>query len=288
MSDTTPDAVDGGTPAESPKVRWFTGLSLRAITMRSTYRRISKVLYVMRAPLVTALLGVIAFAVPGQTREIYWLFAEDFNLASINADANLRLMAFLGLLFVTGYVLWYHARALTLADADSFEALHRESGAEAWIAKWAPRIVGAAPSFAAAIGMSAAASVEPLFGPGNGELLERLSRTVALLYGAAFMAMMIGVFLLWSSWRRSKRDPNVYDDVRRTAFRSDLRLISAAAVLGFMAFMMTMPIGFFQIVGALSIMCLFMICLSFGLTVLSYIYDRHAVPLITLLLIGVV
>ena len=263
-------------------------LSARAIFARAKFREVSNILDALRGPIIVSLIAVVAFAIPGQTREIYWLFAEDFSLQSVASAANLRFLVFIVLLWTTCYVLWYVARILTLANPIAYAAL-RDNDFDGWVARWGPRWIGAAPAFAAAVGLlRASANGNPFYPESSAaeSLLDRVVAEVAVLYVTAAIAVLIGLQRLWTSWRRAKQEADRFQEMRNRLFRPSGRHLVGLAMLAIIGHLMTAPIATTQHMGALSLISLFLIALALGLGVLTFIYDRFAIPVLTLLLLG--
>ncbi|MEL6318197.1 MAG: hypothetical protein AAFR16_11235, partial [Pseudomonadota bacterium] len=248
----------------------FGGLTDQTTKTRSSIRSVSFVFSRLRAPAIVALLGFVAFALPGQTLEIYRLFAEEFDFASGFSLVNLRLALFFLMLYVCGYVIWYIARVLTMSDPRIRELLEQKAIAGR-VARWAPRVFGALPAIGVGVGMARAEYFR------DGDI-----RTDGL-YGAAAIALLLGVLRIWTTWRRSRDGFSVFEHLRRTGFRMDVRLAFAAVLVAIMAYLMTQPTPFIQTVGTLTIFCFFMIALVFGLAQLTYLNDRYAIPALTIL-----
>ncbi|MEL6978348.1 MAG: hypothetical protein AAGM38_06690, partial [Pseudomonadota bacterium] len=258
--------------AAQPRVGFFSRFTRTTVMTRDGLRDASHVLNVIRAPLAVSLLGVLVFGFLGQIYEIYRLFAEDFSIDQGFTFDNLRFFLFLLSLHVVCYVLWYVARVLTLADPKARGALMGSTRAASRVARWAPRVIGAAPAFAAAIGLASAEALREGAGATPG------------LYGAAAIAFLIGVMRLWSSWVRTRAREQRYDDLSRSAFRVDLRVLMAVILIGGIAFLMSQPVELTQTIGALTIICFFMIALVFGWAQLTFVNDRYAIPALTLLI----
>ncbi len=261
---------DAAMKASSSKVFALARLIERTQATRAGFREFTGILNTVRAPLFVALLGLLAFAIPGQVHEIYRLYAEDFTRHDWNSVANIRIASFFVMLHLTGYSLWFIARVLTLTDKTALSAL-TQWDLDGVAARWAPRLIGAAPAFGAAYGMAIAES-------GRNSALE-----TPLLYVGAAIAFMIGILRIWMSWRRSRVDRDCYDNLKRTWFRTDVRLILSFVLIALFVYLMTQPVVFAQLVGALSIFCFFMIALVFGWAQLTYLYDRYAIPALTIL-----
>ncbi|MEM9724360.1 MAG: hypothetical protein AAF909_02725 [Pseudomonadota bacterium] len=263
---------DGAQSAGGSKRRsLFAGLTQRTLMTREGARGMGQVFNALRAPIVVSILGVIVFAIPGQIYEIYRLYAEDFTLEFGFVYDNLRFAIFMAMLYFTSYVLWYVARVLTIIDPDVNAAL-QENSARGRAARWAPRIIGAAPAFAAAVGMARA------------EYLRDGGEQTPELYGAAAIAALIGVIRLWSSWRRTGGDRGAYQKSGLRALQTYVRVVFALILVAGVAYLLTQPIAATQIIGSLSLIAFFMVALVFGWAQLSYLYDRFAIPALSILL----
>ncbi len=243
---------------------------------REKYRELQHVLFTVRATIYVSLLGVVVFAVPDQIMEIYRLFAEDFLVdgdfafKQIFTISAVRLASFFTLLYIACYALWYIGRVLTLLNDTTRAALDIDN-AEGRVARWAPRVIGAAPAFAAAFGMARAEATR------IGDI-----ETDGLYVGAG-VAFLIGVWRIWASWRRVRRVPETYANMRRTWLNAYGRGVLTVLLLSGVVYLMTQPIVFTQIVGALAIICFFMIALVFGWAQLTALNDRFAIPAVGLL-----
>ncbi len=241
---------------------------------RTAKRTATHVMMRMRAPLIVSLIAVAAFAFSGQVYEIYRLLAEDFRWSRGFECDQLRFVSFLVMLYFACFALWYIARVLTLTDEASRHAL-TERGWAGSAARWGPRLIGAAPAFAAATGMARA------------EYLRDGVNTPGL-YVAALVAFMIGVLRIFTTWRRARRTPSMYEDLTRTAFRMDLRLVAALAIVAGVGALMLQPIGATQALGTLTIFCFFLIALVFLYAQVTYLYDKYAIPVMAILVGGLV
>ncbi len=256
----------GSAPPQTFLERW----AARARRARERTRDVMDVLAELRAPFVVSLIGCVAFAVPGQTREIYRLLAEDFDFARGFTAENLRFALFFLLLWVTCYALWYVGRALTLFDLKTTDVIDKP-GLIGKTARWAPRVIGAAPAFAAAAGLAAA------------EMTRVGDVRTDGLYGAAAIAFLIGALRLWLSYARVKTDRQLLTRVHDAWFSLRARLGFGALLLAMVGFLMTNPIEVTQTLGTLSIFCLFMIALVYGAAQLTYLNDRYGIPALALL-----
>ncbi|MEO1331252.1 MAG: hypothetical protein AAFW46_16500 [Pseudomonadota bacterium] len=251
---------------------WWTisGLLERTRAYRNGVRGVMRVIGEMRAPFIASLLGVIAFAMPGQITEVYHLLAEDFEFSDGFTPENLRFAIFLGLLWLTCYILWYIGRTLTLLDLADTGALDQQ-GATGSIARWAPRLIGAAPAFAAAGGLFYAGAAGSEDADAEG------------LYAAAAIALLIGLMRIWLSWRRTRGGREMADRRSEFWFSAWTRLTFGAALIGFVFYLFTNPIAVLQILGPLSIICIFLIALAYGLAWLTYVNDSTGIPALGLL-----
>lgn len=278
----SPEAAAAATPPPPgkavPGARYFSGAFRRftdtTLETRSVFRETSMILSALRAPLFTSLLGFLIFAFPGQTLEIYRLFIEDLRTDEPLVIANIRFVCSFLMLWITCYSLWYVSRVLTLTDEQIRLDLHL-SDVAAQVGRWGPRMIGALPAFGIAIGMGRA-SIEASPGVQTG-----------LLVGAG-VALFIGLARLYLSWRRTTRDPHLYDDLRSSWLRVDRRIGLSLLTVALIAGLMTMPVQLTQHVGALTIMCFFLTALAFGVSQLTYINDRYAIPGVTLLILAMV
>lgn len=250
----------------------FTRLTRNTVRTRTAFREVSIILNSLRAPLVVSIIAVIVFGFPGQIQEIYRLMAEAFDWRNEFNQANLRFIVFFVLLYLLGYALWYIGRVLTLVNKECLDVL-TDPDVDGAVARWAPRMLGAAPSFAAAYGMTRAEQLRPV-----------AEFSTPGLYGAAAIALLIGLHRLWSSWRRTRHNRQLYEDLSRSWLRVDIRLALSLLLLGGVAFLMTQPVTFAQWVGALSIICFFLIALVYGWAHLTFLYDEYAIPALTILI----
>ncbi|MCI4660804.1 MAG: hypothetical protein MRY63_03140 [Neomegalonema sp.] len=243
-----------------------------ALYTRSRYRQMSNVLHVIRAPALVALFSFIVFALPGQIHEIYRLFAEDLVNSTVGEGARLRVAAFFAMLWATGFVLWYVARVLTLVDPLANNVLH-ENSLPGRVARWVPRFLGAAPSLGVALGSVQAG------------LSETDMQVRMILLGAAGVGLLFAIWRIWWSYRRTGGNPELYDDLKHSWLRTDLRVLLSLTLLGVIVYLMTSPIAFTQALGTLSILCFFFIALVFAWAQLSYLYDRWAIPAVSVLIL---
>lgn len=261
----------GGNPDAPRRVGFFTRITNATTLTRDGLREFGRILDVLRAPMIVSLLGVLIFGFPGQIYEIYRLYAEDFTLNNGFVYDNLRFAVFMAMLYFTCYVIWYVGRLLTIIHPVTREVLQEET-TNGRIARWAPRIMGAAPAFAAAFGMARA------------ELLRDGGQQTPELYGAAAVAFLIGYVRIWSSARRTKGDLSAYKSLERAGWDPRLRIALAVIMLGVIGYMLTQPIALTQTVGSLSIIAFFMVALVFGWAQLTYLYDRFAIPALTIMI----
>ncbi|MEO1292747.1 MAG: hypothetical protein AAFV62_07950, partial [Pseudomonadota bacterium] len=193
---------------------------------RSMFREVSSVLNLLRAPIIVSLVGFLAFAMPGQTMEIYRLFAEDLLFEQPGGGSWLRTFAFFAMLMASGYVIWYISRILTLTDDDAHTALY-EANLVGRVTRWAPRWLSALPAFGVSIGMARVAAAE------------EIEDVQLLLAAGAVIALLIAGMRLWASYRRTKGDPYRYDDLRQSWLRWDMRVLLAILMLGCIGYLMT-------------------------------------------------
>lgn len=235
---------------------------------------VTRIMGRMRAPLLVSALAVAVFGFTGQIQEIYRLFAEDFTFTDGFTLEQLRFVSFFIALYLVSFTLWYVSRVLTLTDDSARLALGERSWS-GWTVRWAPRLIGAAPAFAASYGMATAAQGE--------------SADAAGLYGAALAALVIGALRLFMSWRRRRGGRALDDasDIGDGPFRMRLRLAAGAVIVAGVAYLMTQPIAATQAVGALTIICFFLLALVFVYAQATHLYDRFALPIIAVMLVAV-
>ena len=155
--------------------------------------------YVLRAPLLTAMLAVVALAVPDQTLELYRAIALD------RADRWPQILLAYTTLTLAGAMLWYIGRTMTLRWQ---RAQLVESTISGFLLRWLPRLYGAAPLSGAAIGIFKSASLAKPLDPsqwreGAGaipEVVESIAVAIrqyetasSLLYFGASVALGLGI-----------------------------------------------------------------------------------------------
>lgn len=254
--------------------------------------------YVLRAPLLTAMLAVVALAVPDQTLELYRAIALD------RADRWPQILLAYTTLTLAGAMLWYIGRTMTLRWQ---RAQLVESTISGFLLRWLPRLYGAAPLSGAAIGIFKSASLAKPLDPsqwreGAGaipEVVESIAVAIrqyetasSLLYFGASVALGLGILLVLLTFLRSYHKRWKYEDPNPWVFGLPIRIffyvLTLVLVLSFSAFFLGAPGRYGRLadeLGVFTIFNLFLICTGFFLGALTNIYDRTKLPALSLLVL---
>ncbi len=252
-------------------------------------------IYVLRAMIIAVALASVMLAVPDQSIEMYRSLALD-------RDAKIPqiVLAFVTLT-LTGGLIWYIGRNLTLRwQQDALSA----SGTTGVLLRWLPRLLGAMPLFAAAVGLAKAAkALRPIDVPAWVEAqMPSIVQTIQAaadahtltrerLWTAAGIAAGIGFLLILVTFLRSYRKHWKYALPSPWLFGLPIRLFFYALTLGlvilFSATFLGSP-GRYGIIadqlGAFTIFNLFVICLAFFLSFTTNLYDRTRFPALSLII----
>ncbi|MEZ5776173.1 MAG: hypothetical protein R3D33_16140 [Hyphomicrobiaceae bacterium] len=252
--------------------------------------------YVLRAPLIATGIASALLAGPDQTLEIYRSYALD-RLALwpqiVMAAASLTL---------AGVLIWFVSRNLTLMWQQVGLTERSLSGV---LLRWMPRLLGAAPLFAAAYGLSRAArGLRPIEIPPWVEAQmpttvetiraaaaeyqnasELLWQGVAIFAGIGILIVLLTFLRSWRKhWKFEQPNPYLFSIYVRGLFY----LLTIGLVVLFSSYFLGAP-GTYRTLatelGTFTIVNLFLICVVFFLSALTNIYDSTRFPAISLLVL---
>jgi len=253
-------------------------------------------IYVLRGPIIAVIFGAVLLALPDQSLEIMRALALD------RARFLPQVILAYSTLFVTGLFIWYLSRQLTYRwQPDNVS----EGSVTGFLLRWLPRLLGAMPMFAAALGQWRAGqlltpieispwieSVMPDLVPTIRATADEYAFARQLLIAGAGIALALGLVVLALTFLRTYRKPQKHDDPNPWVYGLPVRLffyaVTIALVLAFSAFFFGDPTKYGLLanqLGTFAIFNLFLMCLAFFLTVLTNIYDRTHFPAMSLLLI---
>ena len=278
-------------------------------------RLFSRALRVVRAPLVVALLAAVLLAVPDQTLEVYRYHIRDWasgSWASASTKGIQHLVAFASLLAL-GLVLFAIARGLTKADERSSRLL-AGAGPEAFLLRHLPGSIGAIPLIASAVGIGLAfrqiqrvlelrdalhALAEKGILQGNARLQTLFETPPHAVKATAYVSMALllsaAAALIFLPGRRQAWQGRAIDsrasDRRHWALSLAVVCLSIALVFLFAAQspelgrLLPFPVtALAQLMGSITIACLFLVCMGFLVSMLVRLYDVRGLPIIPALL----
>ena len=253
-------------------------------------------IYVLRAPIMAVLFGSVLLAMPDQALEIMRALALD------RARFWPQIVLAFATLFAAGVFIWFLGRALTYRWLPEEVAQKTVAGG---IARWLPRLLGAMPLLAAAIGQWRAGelltpitttpwieSAMPDLVPTIRAAADDFALSRQLLLIGAVLALVLGLLLVLITALRTfgklerHLEPNawIYGAPTRLFFLA----FTVALVAAFSGYFFGDPTKYGLLanqLGTFAIFNLFLMCLAFFLTVLTNIYDRTHFPALSLVLI---
>lgn len=263
--------------------------------MQDVFSQVARPFYVLRAPIVAASIASVFLALPDQALEIYRVLALD-----VGGQVVQIALAFATLLLMTFFI-WVIGRSLTLQHR---MAEITSGGFGATMLRWLPRTIAVLPLVGAGFGLWRAAQGIPEIDVPD-EIEERIPGLLdsvriaqaqmndaqAVLTGGAVGLFVVAVVFLLLTWLRVRRNMDKYTHPNPAMFGRIARWFytSLAAVLTMLmvAYYFADPVAVSQhagLIGALAIFNVFIICLSLALALLTNIYDRTDMPVISLLI----
>ena len=253
-------------------------------------------IYVLRAPILAVLLGGVLLSMPGQALEIMRALALD------RARYMPQIILAYSTLFVAGLFIWYLGRSLTYRWQPEGVG---ESSVTGGLLRWLPRLIGAAPLFAAAIGQWRAGelltpidlppwieSVMPDLVPTIRSAVDEFAFAHSLLIVGALISASLGLLLILLTFLRSYGKLDIHDSPNAWVYGQPTRLffyaLTVALVAAFSGYFFGDPTKYGLLanqLGTFAIFNLFLICFAFFLTVMTNIYDRTHFPAFSLILI---
>ncbi len=247
-----------------------------------SFRAISAV----RAPLTVSICAALLLSVPGQTREIYRVLAQDVSDGSFTQS----LFAFL-LSAIAAVILWSITRTVSLPGS-ALDGRSRIAGA---IVRWAPRVCGVLIPLGMAAGLWMASldiGIENLSDrtleriPQLAHLSRQMASTASLLGLASVLQLGLAVVLFALFCRASQPDSPVAKH-NRSGFGALSRLMLLILPLGALACVLAFPITGPQLLGAIAVVLVFVITLAFVTSNLTAYFDRHRIPVLTMIVLTV-
>ena len=253
-------------------------------------------IYVLRGPIIATIIGCVLIALPDQSLEIMRALALDrvrFMPQVILAYSTL---------FAAGIFIWYLGRTLTFRWQPEGVAGSNVTG---FLLRWLPRILGAMPLFAAALGQwRAGRLLTPIEIPSWMEtvmpdLVPTIRNAAAeyalardLLLAGAWIAIALGLVIIALTYVRSYGKPLSHTAPNPWVYGTPARLfflaLTIALVAAFSAYFFGDAAKYGLLanqLGTFAIFNLFLICIAFFLTALTNIYDRTHFPALSLLVI---
>ena len=252
--------------------------------------------YVLRAPILAALFGGALLALPDQSLEIMRALALD-----VGGFKPQIALAF-STLFLSGLFIWYLSRALTYRWQPEDVSQDSVTGG---LLRWLPRLLGAGPMFAAALGQWRAGELQapiktpPFVESAMPDLVPTFNAAVAaydfarqlLVYGAVF-SIGLGLLVILLTFMRTYGRPETHESPNPWVYGTPVRLfffaLTVALVAAFSGYFFGDPTKYGLLanqLGTFAIFNLFLMCFAFFLTVLTNIYDRTHFPALSLVVI---
>ena len=253
-------------------------------------------IYVLRAPIIAVIFGSVLLALPGQVLEIMRALALD------RAKFMPQILLAYATLFVAGVFIWYLGRSLTYRWQPEGVSENSVTGG---LLRWLPRLIGATPLFAAAIGLWRAGelltpidlppwveSVMPDLVPTIRAAADEFAFAHQLLVVGALIAVALGLLLMLLTFLRSYGKPDTHESPNAWVYGAPTRLffyaLTVALVAAFSAFFFGDATKYGLLanqLGTFAIFNLFLICFAFFLTVMTNIYDRTHFPALSLVVL---
>jgi len=253
-------------------------------------------IYVLRAPLIAVLVSGTLLAIPDQSLEIMRALALD------RARFWPQIVLAFSTLFFSGFFIWYLGRALTYRWQPEDVAENTLAGG---LARWLPRLLGAMPMFAAALGQWRAGglltpivlppwveSAMPDLVPTINSAAEEFAFCHQLLDFGALISLGLGLVLILVTFLRTYGRTEIHASPNPWIYGLPTRLfffaLTVALVAAFSAYFFGDPSKYGLLanqLGTFAIFNLFMMCFAFFLTVLTNIYDRTHFPAFSLLIL---
>jgi len=255
-------------------------------------RQFFSTLNIVRVPLAVAVLASLALYVPPQTHEIYRILAQD-----IQTDWPQILASYVSL-FLAGWILWNTAYYLTQALAkDSASG----KSADSRLLRWLPRLIGIAPLVACGFGIldaqqhliyAAVHAGNVMEGLGSDGRVAELKTFQAeletyskiLQIGALICFALAALLILWAVLRARRITANRLSPLR-SLFSREPKFVFYALVLAVTILFSLTVIAVPQVLGALTIFNVFVICLVLFLMLMDLLCRRTGIPFITILVI---
>ncbi|HJZ43108.1 MAG TPA: hypothetical protein VJ233_05265 [Hyphomicrobiaceae bacterium] len=256
----TDQAQSADTAADHSADNWFTALI--------------DSLYVIRVPLVMAIVTLIALTVPEQVQEVYRVLAQG------RTQQLTDWMLALASLLILAVVLWQVAREFSYDYGRRVPTLHPVAG---WILAWLPRIIAAAPLAGAAVGLALSFTrdvgrPEPLLATivEAGQTLRRdLWLGIAVCVLLAVLVFVVTILL------ERGMDPAGSSRARKVTALSNW-LLFPGIVLAFVAFLTADQVRVPQSLGAVPIFAVWMILLALLFALLTR-FRILSVPVLAIL-----
>ncbi|MBI1384183.1 MAG: hypothetical protein GC150_04660 [Rhizobiales bacterium] len=262
--------------------------------LQDFFSQIATPFYVLRAPLIAALAAATFLAGPDQALEIYRALALDAG------NQRSQIVLAITTLVLASVVIWYIARNLTLIWQQGSLVDH---GLQTRLLRWMPRLIGAIPLAAAAVGMvRAAMDIPKIRVPASIEqqipgLLDdilvaeaSLNHAYGILTRGAWLMGGLAVALIVLTHLRSYHRLWVHEKPNPLLFsfgvRSVLTMFALVFSLALGAFYLFDPVSLSIVageLGAFAIFNIFVLCFAFTLAFLTNIYDRTNVPVLSIL-----
>jgi hypothetical protein len=228
----------------------------------------------VRGPILVSTIIFMAFSLPGQTLEVYRVLAQDLvsgeGLGFLRRGGQIG-FAFLALIALSVFS-WQITREVCLLVQDKRGATPSSGDA---LAAWTPRLLATVPFLGVALGLWFA----------RADLIHAEIATGAapsLIIGMA-IAVLLACLMAWpttTDWLSARlRKAHVEKQLFRRPARLIVYAAVALAILGFTAKPVELP----QLVGAIPIVCLFFLILEYFVALLTSIYDRFSLPLLSVL-----
>ena len=253
-------------------------------------------IYVLRAPIIAVVFGSVLLALPDQALEIMRALALD------RSRFWPQIVLAFATLFFAGAFIWYLGRALTFRWLPAEISQNNVTG---FMSRWLPRVLGATPLLAAALGQWRAGelltpitltpwieSAMPDLVPTVRAAAEEFAFSQQLLLIGSLIALGLGALLILITFLRTYGRPERHLNPNPWVYGAPTRLFffvfTTALVAAFSGYFLGDPTKYGLLanqLGTFAIFNLFLICFAFFLTVLTNIYDRTHFPAFSLVLI---
>jgi hypothetical protein len=244
-----------------------------------SFRSISAV----RAPLTVSICAALILSFPAQTREIYRVLAQDVSDGSYTQGLFAILLSALA-----AVTLWRIARTVS---GPRGLATGRTSRIASAIARWAPRVCGVLIPLGMAAGLwMASFEVESLSDrtleriPQLAHLSRQMASTASLLALASALQLALAV-VLFALFCRTSQPDSIVATHNPTAFGTLSHSMLFILPLGALACVLAFPTAGPQLIGAIAIVLVFVIALAFITSNLTAYFDRHGIPVLTVIVL---